>query len=107
MNTEEVIVQTTEEPCMRVYNVKYELTEKAAEDGCRGRVDELGSFGQLLCQIRGIEVVRVQPYRFFVSKAVMFSWDEIQPHILDLLQSLTASQKLLVENLDEVPRKNN
>ena len=93
--TAEVIVQATDEPDMRVYNVRYELTEAAAEDGCRGRIDGLGAFGKLLVGIRGVEVVRVQPYRFFISKAVMFEWSEIDPHVMSIVETLVASQRML------------
>lgn len=85
-NVAEFIVQETDQPDMRVYNVRHELTEAAAEDGVRGSSEMLGSFGKLVVGIRGVEVVRIQPYRFFVSKAVAFTWEEVEPKIVELVE---------------------
>lgn len=97
-NLEKVIMQLTQQPCMRLYNVRYELTDSAAEDGCRGSIENLGEFGHLVMEIRGIEVVRIQPYRIFISKAALFSWDEIEPSVIKLLESFNLSQDLLAED---------
>ncbi len=106
MTLEKVLMQQTADVSMRLYNVRYELTEKAAEDGCRGAVDDLGEFGKLIMRIRGIEVIRVQPYRMFVSKAAMFLWEDIEPEVISLLTSFDASQGLLVADYAEYIVKN-
>lgn len=83
----EFIMQETDQPDMRVYNVRHSLTELAHEDGCMGGENTLGAFGKLLVSIPGVEVVRVQRYRFFVSKAVMFEWSEIEQQIAELVEN--------------------
>jgi hypothetical protein len=93
--TESIILQVTEDPNLRIFNVRAELTEKKVEDGCIGDPSDLGAFGRLILGIRGIEVVRVQTYRIFVSKAVMFSWDEIQPKVVDVLTCFVKSNEML------------
>ena len=93
-----VLIQPTDDPDMRVYHVRDELTESKSEDGCKGFEDELGAFGKLILGIRGVEVVRIQPYRFFVSKASMYSFEEIEPAICSLISSFVRSQELLKED---------
>ncbi len=101
MNAEKILMQLTKDIDMRLYNVRFELTEEAAEDGCKGSVENLGEFGRLVMKIRGIEVVRVQPYRMFISKAALFLWEDIEPEVLRLLTSFDASQDLLIEDYAE------
>ncbi len=106
MIVEKVVMQLTADIGMRLYNVRYELTERAAEDGCRGAIEDLGEFGKLIMKIRGIEVIRVQPYRMFVSKAALFLWEDIEPEVISLLTSFDASQGLLVADYAEYIHKN-
>lgn len=95
MDNNVVLMQETDQPEMRVYNVRHELTEHAHEDGCRNGADKLGAFGKLLVSIPGIEVVRVQPYRFIISKAVMFDWSEIEPKVTELLENFKYVEDLI------------
>jgi len=90
-----MIVQETDKPEMRVYNVRHELTNQAHEDGHKNCTDDVGLFGKLLLDIPGIEVIRIQPYRFFISKAVMYEWSEIEPKIVSLIQSYEQHMRLI------------
>lgn len=78
-----------------MYNVRQQLTDQPHEDGIRNGSDEMGAFGKLLLSIPGIELVRVQPYRFIVSKAVMFDWSEIEPKVIELVSHFEQHAKLL------------
>ncbi len=45
-------------------------------------------FVQLLLAIPGVAWVRVSPYRLLVEKANLFTWDEIEPIILEFVNGL-------------------
>lgn len=105
MVKESVSVQSTTDPNMHVYHVRIPLTEEVREDGSAGGVSELGAFGKLIVEIPGVEVVRIQKYRFFVSKANMFAWDEIDEPILSIVRELVLSQRLLNEDFSGCLKK--
>ncbi len=94
-----MLMQETNQPEMRVYNVRHELINTEHEDGHRYGDEKLGPFGKLLVAIPGIEVVRVQPYRFFISKAAMFEWSEIEPEIARLVGTFKDHQDLIASGL--------
>jgi len=90
----EITVQPTENPDIRAYNTRIELSSKP-EAGMRGCSEGLGEFGQLVLDIRGVMHVFVNSYVMLVTKASLFDWCEIDPSIQDLLKGLVISQRLI------------
>jgi len=82
-------VQMTQDPNVRAYHTKVELTEKQAESGAKGATDEVGELSKMILEIRGVERVIMTPYTVLVGKAQLFGWEEVEPAVLDLLKSLS------------------
>jgi hypothetical protein len=97
----EITVQPTQDPNVKAYHTRYEMAE-TAEEGFRGRTNEMGEFGKLFLQIRGVIHVHVSPYVLLVTKAPLFEWAEISPTIEEILKNFTRSQRLLNETLTDV-----
>jgi len=91
---EDITIQPTENPDCRVYNTRYELCS-APERGCRGEPSELGEFGCLVLDFRGVVSVTLLPYMMIVIKAPLFHWEEVEPKILELLSDFVRSQRLI------------
>ena len=92
MSTEDITVQPTDNPNQRVYNLRYEMAS-APEMGYRGNAPQLGPFGQLILEIDGVVQVAIGPYVLLVTKAPLFTWDEVHPQIEHLLAELVRSQR--------------
>jgi hypothetical protein len=66
----EISVQPTQDPNVKAYHTRYEL----------------GEFGLLMLEIRGVTQVHVMPYLLLITKGQMFEWDEISPKVEDILK---------------------
>ena len=88
----EISVQPTNDPNVKVYHTRFELSS-GPEVGARGCSDEMGAFGNLILEIRGIAQVHVGPYVLLVTKAPLFEWSEIDPSIQEILKTFAISQR--------------
>ena len=88
----EISVQPTNDPNVKVYHTRFELSS-GPEVGARGCSDEMGAFGNLILEIRGIAKVHVGPYVLLVTKAPLFEWSEIDPSIQEILKTFAISQR--------------
>jgi len=93
-STTQISVQPTNDPNMKAYNTRFEMAS-APESGSRGNSDELGEFGRLILNIRGVAQVHVCAYVMLVTKAPLFEWNEIDPDIEKLLRMFAISQRQL------------
>lgn len=90
----DLIVQNTVDPECRAVHTTYEMSE-GPEEGCRGGTEGLGEFGRLFLEIRGVVHVRVFPYLILVTKAPLFRWQDVLPHVEKIVVDFVESQKLL------------
>ena len=88
----DVSVQPTTDPNMRAYHARFEMSG-GPEVGTRGNSEELGEFGRLVLEIRGVAQVHVCSYVMLVTKAPLFEWSEIGPEVERLLRMFAASQR--------------
>jgi hypothetical protein len=93
----EISVQSTQDPNVKAYHTRYEMSS-GHEAGVRGSSDELGEFGLLMLEIRGVTQVHVMPYLLLITKGQMFEWDEISPKVEDILKGFAKSQRLLLDD---------
>lgn len=100
MTIAEISVQSTSDPNAKVYHTRFELSS-GPESGIRGASAEVGEFGNLVLDIRGVVQVAVCPYVMLVTKAPLFEWGEIDPRVEDLLRGFAVSQHLLEEDFGE------
>lgn len=99
----EITVQQTNDPNVLVYHTRFELAS-APEMGLRGCEEEVGAFGKLILEIRGVVQVHVGPYMLLVTKAPLFEWPEIDPSVQDILKSFAKSQRLMEDaHADSTP----
>jgi hypothetical protein len=89
---EDITIQPTENPNMRVYNTRYELSS-SPEQGYRGASPELSEFGKLILAIDGVVSVTLGPYVLLVTKAPLFVWNEVEPKVVEILSELARSQR--------------
>ena len=103
----EISVQPTEDPNMKAYHTRFEMSS-GPEEGTRGNSPDLGEFGNLILSTRGVIQVRVCPYILLVTKAPLFEWKEIDPEIEQILKHFAFSQRQLseanVEQVKQLPR---
>ena len=97
--TVDICAQGTGDPDMKAYHTRYEMSEKE-EKGARGYEDGLGEFGRLFLCIRGIAAVSVYPYVILVTKAPLFTWEEVTPAVESILKDFIKSQKMLEKHLN-------
>ena len=90
----DISVQHTTDPNVKVYNTRVELTGKP-EVGFRGCADEVGAFANLVLEIDGVTQVQLGSYVLIVTKAPLYSWDEVQPKVRGLLETFVISQRQL------------
>ena len=90
---EDVTIQPTSDPNQRVYNVRFEMAS-SPQQGYRGNCPELGPFGQLVLAIEGVVQVAIGPYVLLVTKAPLFSWNEVEPGVVHLLSEFVRSQRV-------------
>lgn len=88
----EIAVQSTSDPNSRAYHTRFELSSKP-ETGMRGCSEELGAFGNLVLEVRGVVQVCVGPYVLLVTKAPLFEWDEVDASIQEILKTFVISQR--------------
>ena len=88
----EISVQPTNDPNVKAYHTRFSLSD-GPEVGTRGCSDDVGAFGNLILEIRGIAQVHVGPYVLLVTKAPLFEWAEIDPSIQEILKTFAISQK--------------
>lgn len=101
----EITVQLTNDPNVWVYHTRFELVS-APEVGLRGCVEEVGAFGRLILEIRGVVQVNVGPYMLLVTKAPLFAWPEIDPSIQAILKTFAMSQRQIEDAHAESPFAN-
>ena len=90
----QVTSQSSNDPNIMVFHTRFEMSE-GPEAGTRGHACELGEFGQLFLEIRGVSQVHVTPYVLLITKAQLFEWDEITPSVTAILEQFVRSQKPL------------
>ena len=96
----EITAQVTNDPNIKGFHTRFQMAD-APEMGLRGDSSGLGAFGNLVLEIRGIVQIHVCPYVLLVTKAPLFSWDEVEPQVIGLLKQAVASQRQMhdaVEN---------
>ena len=88
----EISVQPTNDPNTKAYHTRFELSS-GPEVGAKGYSDNVGAFGNLILEIRGVAQVHVGPYVLLVTKAPLFEWSEIDPSIQEILKTFALSQR--------------
>ena len=96
---DEIVVNPTQDPNIVVYNTRFEMSS-GPEVGCRGSAGELGAFGNLMLEISGVVQVHVHSYMLLITKAPLFSWDEIRPRVEIILKEFATSQRQLKDVYD-------
>lgn len=77
----------------RLYHTRVPLISYSIHGFVRYGHDHCLDFGEsgiaelLLEQVPGVEVVHVHRYRIELRKAELFTWDEIDPVVTEILQS--------------------
>lgn len=92
----QVTVQGTENPNVRAYHTRFEMSS-SPECGIRGGNNDLGAFGEIVLAIRGVVTVQVMPYVLLVTKALLFDWPEIDVEVQKILIEFAKSQNQLEE----------
>ena len=92
----EVLVQPTDDPNIRAYHTRFEMTG-GQEHGVRGCSEELSEFGKLIMKISGIVMVHLCPYVLLVAKAPLFEWEEVHPEIEKILKEFVISQRQIAD----------
>ena len=98
----EITVQLTNDPNAWVYHTRFELAS-GFESGARGCSEEMGAFGKLILEIRGVVQVHLGPYMLLVTKAPLFTWPEIDPSIKEILKTFAISQRQIEDMHAEPP----
>ncbi len=93
-STAEVTVQPTNDPNVQAYHTRFEMSS-GPESGTRGNSEEMGAFGNLILDIKGIAQLHICPYIMLVTKGPLFEWSEIEPEIKKILASFAISQRQL------------
>jgi hypothetical protein len=101
----DIAIQATHDPNVKVYHTRFELSS-GPERGGRGDVDEVGAFGRLVLEVRGVVQVHVFPYLLMATKGDLFEWSEIDPKIEALLRQFAVSQRQL-ESVNVGPGEDN
>jgi hypothetical protein len=96
----DISVQNTTDPNVRGYHTRFGMVD-APESGSRGNSAELGAFGSLFLDIRGVAHVQVGPYILLITKAPLFSWQEIDPEVVKILKMAVTSQRQMQEAIGE------
>ncbi len=95
-------MQTTNDPNTKVYNTRYELTERV-ESGTKHDQTDLGDLAKIFFkEVRGVVQVQMAAYAVMITKAPLFDWVEIDCGVQGILRMFVASQKQL-KNLDVEP----
>jgi len=81
-------------PDIRVYFSREPLCE-LQEVGERGDGEEHGGVVEAALILRGTVLAAVKPYALTIMRAPCFSWEEIEPGILQLLGLLNSNEESL------------
>jgi hypothetical protein len=80
---------------MMVFHVTCELNEGEPSVGSRNDSSNLSELGKMFLSIRGVEKVAVNTYTVAVVKNPAFSWSDVQPQVVAILEEMVSSYKLL------------
>jgi hypothetical protein len=69
----------------RVYHVREQLTEKQCEASELGP-EQCGHVTNTIAKMPGVELCYVKRYQVTVHKAEMFSWEEVEPLVMEFLK---------------------
>jgi len=90
----ELTTQPTNDPNMKAYHTRHVIAS-VAESGRRGTAEITSEFGSLLLNIDGVIQYHICPYVILITKANLFTWEEVEPKVNDLLVSYILSQRQL------------
>lgn len=88
----------TPDPNTRAYFSREVLTTKDEGASRGGPHRPRSPFLATALEIPGVAVATVTPYALIISKAPMFSWEEIEPSLLRLLSAFNTGEGRLEEN---------
>ena len=91
-----VVAGPTSDPNCRVYHTRFEISTEGLQ-GSRGDPSKstLSALGSMVLRMDGIIHVVEQNYMLMVMKAPLFSWDEVEPPIVNLLLGVSDSNESL------------
>lgn len=78
---------STDDPNIKVYGVRIQLTEQPIEVALRGEPG-ISAIAELFLEVRGVAGVQVFPYYVAIVKGPAFEWQEIEPSLLPILSGL-------------------
>lgn len=87
MTTETIPLALYPDEHCRSYHTKESLTEKTIEM-YDGDLSDCGAVCETIGQMRGVTKCFVSRYSILVHKGEAFSWEEIEPEILNFIGSL-------------------
>ena len=87
-NTTQPQVEMCQNPNARLYHVRHALTDTAILLD-REQYHTATGIAEIILRIPGISGCYISSYQLHAYKARMYSWDEIEPHILEALRAFT------------------
>jgi len=85
----------------RLYFSRTELTEKICSPVTRGEEQDHDKFiapvVEYALQVPGVHLAAASPYSLMVVKVPTYSWDEVEPSIMNLLMSLNSGEGKLFQ----------
>ena len=87
------VVKRVDDTCpdVIVYHTRFQMST-GMENGSKIDLRKLSDFGRMICAIPGIINVHVCVYQMVLTKAPLFSWQEICPCVDGLLANFSVSQ---------------
>ena len=96
-----VISQPTNDKDILVYHLRFEATS-VAEAAARGAYEGDNDLMMMLLALPGVAAINLTPYMIIVTKAALFSWEEIAPPLEEILKIFHASQVQLAAACNEI-----
>lgn len=95
----EIASMPTDTPHAKVWATRHEIIVGKTCEAAFKNVDseDTSLLAQAILQIRGVESVQLYPYNVVVTKAMLFSWNEIDDQIERLLKEHVISIAVLVD----------
>jgi len=74
---------------LRIYHSRLPLLDGLITEAChKGMFEDMSPFMELLMSIDGIAVAQIYMYKFYVRKSSIFTWQEIDVKIMELLRCI-------------------
>lgn len=81
--------ELTPDPDLRLYHSRLPLLDGLITEAAhKGMFEDISPLMELLLAIDGVAVAQIFMYKFFIRKSPIFSWDEIDAKVLELLRGI-------------------